>query len=642
LISLFPVVDNNKCSGYIFTTGIPNCGNKANGMNDSISNIVHIDTKGNIIRKLDSPGSGVKMLTLLRVFAHPGNPDLFVLHSRSRLGGNTVNDFLEIRRISDFSLVSHQQTESLEECVLVPVKNSDRFYILGANLAKNPVFYNEKLEKYAELNLEEGFEFHSYAYQLRVDYPQKDKASTGAMEPLFVLYTDSGRMLVIDIDMNILSAEKLADNVVSPGKRNSLSAVDQIPRFHLRGRDYWSINSSSGVLTGYWTKRPKMLDRAISYGVMAIFCWLIYYALFISRRWRFYMRTVDSLYKSSPDAILILNSKFKVRTMNKRFEYLLKSRTAAINSTPASKKTQLRIPDKAFTAVLKDSPLSGLADAIIKNSIYVGKIEIIVNNQPLSLLYRFDRMSGRLGVYGYLLVVQDITRQLAENRRLIWKFMAQNTAHRLKSPLQRVSFQAESILHRLGTGRKLDTATLKSKAASILETSGEINAIVRDFLDISDRGVNLRPLNLRKFLKKNIQNYREKYHSEGIVISLDINEDLPEVMADDYHLLSMLINLLDNSLKAVDGSGRINVNARKNTIEDGRDTVRLIVSDDGIGIGNDILPRIFEHHESFFRDGHGIGLAVVHSVVNAHKGEISVESEIGVGTRFLVDLPVKA
>ena len=147
---------------------------------------------------------------------------------------------------------------------------------------------------------------------------------------------------------------------------------------------------------------------------------------------------------------------------------------------------------------------------------------------------------------------------------------------------------------------------------------------------------------IRKFLMKNVQYYRQKNLSESVQLKLSLADELPTVMADDYHLLTLLVNLLDNSLKAVQGEGTMTVSAEPfvDTDDPGKRWLRLKIEDDGVGIPAELLPRIFQHHASFFKEGHGVGLAVVYSIVQAHNGRISVESEPGKGTAFMVDLPL--
>jgi two-component system phosphate regulon sensor histidine kinase PhoR len=112
--------------------------------------------------------------------------------------------------------------------------------------------------------------------------------------------------------------------------------------------------------------------------------------------------------------------------------------------------------------------------------------------------------------------------------------------------------------------------------------------------------------------------------------------------ADRLHLLSVVFNLLDNALKYAKGDPVINIDLDGNS-----ETVRLKMADNGIGIAPEYKNKIFE---KFFRvptgnmhnaKGYGLGLSYVAHVVEKHRGEISVDSELNKGTTIIVTLPKK-
>ncbi|MFO7957815.1 MAG: ATP-binding protein [Candidatus Brocadiia bacterium] len=103
----------------------------------------------------------------------------------------------------------------------------------------------------------------------------------------------------------------------------------------------------------------------------------------------------------------------------------------------------------------------------------------------------------------------------------------------------------------------------------------------------------------------------------------------------------MLLNLLENGLDAVEEGGRVELSARS---RHGSDTVEIRVSDNGCGIPEEAMSRLFT---PFFTtkemgEGTGLGLAIVYGIVKMHMGEIEVDSEPGAGTTFTVRLPVEA
>jgi signal transduction histidine kinase len=128
-----------------------------------------------------------------------------------------------------------------------------------------------------------------------------------------------------------------------------------------------------------------------------------------------------------------------------------------------------------------------------------------------------------------------------------------------------------------------------------------------------------------------------------ITVSVDVPEELPPLAMSSDHLRQVLMNLLRNAEQAIDEDGQIKVRARLVQRTNGEDSVRIEIEDNGSGIPPEILPRIFE---PFFttkrsREGMGLGLAVTYGLVTAVGGKITVNSQLGKGTTFIVEIPVR-
>lgn len=117
-----------------------------------------------------------------------------------------------------------------------------------------------------------------------------------------------------------------------------------------------------------------------------------------------------------------------------------------------------------------------------------------------------------------------------------------------------------------------------------------------------------------------------------------LHPDLPEISADPVQLNQVLVNLVLNALQAMPTGGRLTVKTQM-----GRDHISLIVEDTGIGMSKKVMKQIFT---PFFTtkdvgQGTGLGLPVVHGIITSHGGSIQVESKVGGGTRFEIQLPVE-
>jgi two-component system phosphate regulon sensor histidine kinase PhoR len=133
---------------------------------------------------------------------------------------------------------------------------------------------------------------------------------------------------------------------------------------------------------------------------------------------------------------------------------------------------------------------------------------------------------------------------------------------------------------------------------------------------------------------------------KNIMLSMDVQEGLKSIKGDSDRLKQMLINLVDNAIKYTPQNGKVKVEAYNQADEAGRDSVVIKVIDNGIGIPEQHISRLFER---FYRvdkarsrkvGGTGLGLAIVKHIVILFNGSIEVSSVVGKGTEFKIILPV--
>jgi signal transduction histidine kinase len=146
------------------------------------------------------------------------------------------------------------------------------------------------------------------------------------------------------------------------------------------------------------------------------------------------------------------------------------------------------------------------------------------------------------------------------------------------------------------------------------------------------------PVNLNNIVTDSIYFFEARCMKEDIRLVCQLEPNLPRITADPGQMNQVLVNLVVNAIHAMADGGALTVETMET--EDG---ICLVVGDTGTGIGDDIRDQIFM---PFFttkdiNEGTGLGLAVVHGIVTAHGGRIKVETDIGVGTRFLIHLPLQ-
>jgi heavy metal sensor kinase len=220
------------------------------------------------------------------------------------------------------------------------------------------------------------------------------------------------------------------------------------------------------------------------------------------------------------------------------------------------------------------------------------------------------------------------------------KRFTSDASHELRTPL--TVMQAELGL---ALARPRSAEEYRQTLVSMDEEVNRLSSIVNDLLmltriDVDPAGIPHEPVALHELLMGLVGRVRAIAAERDIAVSTDHLEPVT-VVGDPTRLRQLFTNLLDNALTYTQPGGRVTLR-----LERTRDGARISVSDTGIGIAAEDLPRIFER---FYRadearaqnpHGTGLGLAISQSVAQAHRGEITVQSAPGAGTTFTVLLPV--
>jgi CheY-like chemotaxis protein len=208
-------------------------------------------------------------------------------------------------------------------------------------------------------------------------------------------------------------------------------------------------------------------------------------------------------------------------------------------------------------------------------------------------------------------------------------------AHELNNPLTSIMGYSQLLL-----GRRL-TAPQEADGRLIHQEAERAARIVKNLLLFArEARPERRPVNLNEVVERTLALRNYELRVENIELSQELAQDLPPVIADPAQLQQVLLNLLVNAEQAIRqgaGEGSIRVRTRKTA----RGRVSFEIIDSGPGIPQEIIPRIFD---PFFSTkpsgaGTGLGLSITCGIVQEHGGEISVQSQLGHGAKFIVELP---
>ncbi|MGG4103595.1 ATP-binding protein [Paenibacillus lautus] len=268
-------------------------------------------------------------------------------------------------------------------------------------------------------------------------------------------------------------------------------------------------------------------------------------------------------------------------------------------------------------------------------------VESIIRLDGVAMMQEEEQESYR----GMLFLLQDVS-DIRRLERMRSEFVA-NVSHELKTPLAAVKGFAETLLG----GGVTDEKTSRSFLQIIYDESERLNRLIGDILELSKIEskriqMDYSPIHLSAFFDTISEMMRTVAEKKRISLELDIPEEL-FMEGDEDKLRQIFMNLLSNAISYTQEGGRVKLTAlEKHSHGNAEDIVEFIVKDSGIGIPKKDLPRIFER---FYRvdkarsrgsGGTGLGLSIVKHLVDLHHGTIKVESELGIGSSFIIELPI--
>ena len=215
-------------------------------------------------------------------------------------------------------------------------------------------------------------------------------------------------------------------------------------------------------------------------------------------------------------------------------------------------------------------------------------------------------------------------------------------SHELRTPLTSIKGYA-SIL----TAGKLGEVSpaQKERLEKINKHSNNLARLINNLLDIAriESGrvqMDIREISIKEMMDSIVDICMPQIKEKNISLKIKINTTTEKIKADAAQLERLLLNLLSNAIKFTPGKGKITV-----VVEEKASAVEFNVEDNGIGIPKEDIEKVFEE---FFRSdnaqdqkikGTGLGLSLVKKIVEAHKGNLWVNSELGKGTRFSFTIP---
>ena len=226
------------------------------------------------------------------------------------------------------------------------------------------------------------------------------------------------------------------------------------------------------------------------------------------------------------------------------------------------------------------------------------------------------------------------------NQRLVEQYteiatLAGGLAHEIKNPLSTIRLNMELLAEDFSDPQNPRERRALQKIDVVQRECQRLQNLLDDFLNFAKlRRLNLQPTNLNEAVERMLDFFRPKAEESGIQIYRYLDPDLPIVMLDRDQFHAALLNLVLNAQQAMPNGGQLVVRTLVTSFG-----VRLDLIDTGVGMDEKTLSQLFKAFFSTKPGGSGLGLPTTRKIIDAHRGRISVQSEVGRGTHFSIDLP---
>ena len=338
---------------------------------------------------------------------------------------------------------------------------------------------------------------------------------------------------------------------------------------------------------------------------------------------------MEIVLKNVAAGVISIDEEGNVTTINTSAEEMLEIKGEAV----LDKKFSEALP-KEYVEQLE--PLLGEIKSSGLDSI---ERQLTVNweGKSLSLLINLTTLRDEEGKpLGVLTVFDDLTQLMKAQRMAAWREVARRIAHEIKNPLTPIQLSAQRLRKRYLEKLQPDGAVFDECTRTIVKQVEELKGMVNEFSNFARMPASQpTPNQLNDIIQETLVLFKEAHKRIKFEF---VPNHLPVMNVDRDQMKRVIINLIKNSLTAIENEGKIRI---QTNYDHRLQIARLEVSDDGRGIPDEDKERLFEPYFSTRKSGMGLGLTIVNAIISDHNGYIRVRDNKPRGATFLIELPVR-
>lgn len=248
--------------------------------------------------------------------------------------------------------------------------------------------------------------------------------------------------------------------------------------------------------------------------------------------------------------------------------------------------------------------------------------------------------SNLISAFNYMIIsLKEAQNKLIEAERInAWREAARRIAHEIKNPISPIQVCIKTLLKVKKDKPEIFDNLFEESSITILEEVDKLHSLANSFSLFAQMPTPSKiPVDLNNLIQHIIQLYQAS--EKNCTFTLELNDNIPMINADQHLLSSALNNIIKNALESLQKDNQ-ELFISTNKFSDERNWIRIIIADNGEGIDNNDLDNIFKPYFTKKAKGTGLGLTIAKEIIEQHEGRIIVESQKGKGTIFYIDLPL--
>lgn len=334
--------------------------------------------------------------------------------------------------------------------------------------------------------------------------------------------------------------------------------------------------------------------------------------------------SMEAILENINTGVIFLERSGKIITMN----------NAACSMLNLNRNDIIGKSHKDFLGRIKSDELNAMIRKIGEKDFISKEKELhaYIDGRPIDLRVNITVLkNSRKDIIGILVVFDDLTEVITAQRALAWQEVAKRITHEIKNPLTPIKLLTERLIKKWNAKAEDFGEVFQKATKTVIKEVDNLRNLVDGFSRFGKMSkINLKPYNINRIVEEIAELYRD---SSGIKILTSL-EEIPVIDVDSEQIKRALINLVDNAVQAKTGTILINT-----SFDPSFETIKLEVIDDGTGIKEEDKDKLFLPHFSTKKEGMGLGLAIVSTIISKHRGYIRIKDNEPRGSHFIIELP---